>query len=243
VGFILVIGLLVVPAATATLLTLRLNRMILLSVAIAALSAVLGHVWAKTLPGMIFGRLGLVSVEDAGTSGMMGAAAGAIFVLAFLFAPQQGVVGKLLSRLKLSLQIVGDDVLGELYRREELGLSSAIALNVQASSPVAALRHWLAVGRLARRGLVDSSGAALTLTQAGRNLARDLVRSHRLWESYMQKHFDVPDDHLHQTAHVVEHYIDNELQSRLAEELDSPGKDPHGKAIPKASEKELGGRN
>lgn len=236
VGFILVIGLLIVPAATALLLTLRLDRMILLSVLLAAASALLGHVMAKTLPAMIFGRLGFTNVLDAGTSGMMAAAAGGIFVLAFLFAPQQGVAWKALARLRLALQIVGDDVLGELYRREELGLSSAIAINVDARSPATALRHWLAVQRLARKGLVEASGAALTLTASGRHRAQDLVRSHRLWESYMQKHFDVPDDHLHQTAHVVEHYIDRELQTRLADELNSPGKDPHGKSIPEARE-------
>ncbi len=57
VGSILVIAMLIVPAATAKLLSDRLSIMVLISLGVAALSGVLGHVMALTLPSIVFRRL------------------------------------------------------------------------------------------------------------------------------------------------------------------------------------------
>ncbi|HMO51942.1 MAG TPA: metal ABC transporter permease, partial [Kiritimatiellia bacterium] len=80
VGSIMVIAMLIVPAATAYLLTDRLGVMLGLSIAAGIGSAVIGHVGAITVPGW-FG------FEDTSTSGMMALAAGLLFLLAWLFAP------------------------------------------------------------------------------------------------------------------------------------------------------------
>ena len=71
-----------------------------------------------------------------------------------------------------------------------------------------------------------------TFTEQGREQAKGLVRSHRLWESYMARHFLLPDDHLHPTAEAVEHYIDSSMRGDLVKELDQPEEDPHGRQIP-----------
>jgi manganese/zinc/iron transport system permease protein len=80
VGAILVVGMLIVPAATAYLLTERLSVMILYSVLIGITSSVVGYMVAFYL--------------DASIAGCMVAVAGVIFVLAFLFSPSHGVVWK-----------------------------------------------------------------------------------------------------------------------------------------------------
>lgn len=80
VGAILVVGLLVVPPATAYLLTDRLHVMILLSAFIGVLSTVLGYYVAYWL--------------DASIAGCMVAVAGVLFVLAFLFSPKHGLMGR-----------------------------------------------------------------------------------------------------------------------------------------------------
>jgi Mn-dependent DtxR family transcriptional regulator len=72
----------------------------------------------------------------------------------------------------------------------------------------------------------------LQLTDAGRGAARNLVRAHRLWESYLDTHFDLPRDHLHDPAERMEHFLDPQLQEELAAELADRTVDPHGKAIP-----------
>ncbi len=93
VGSIIVIAMLVVPPATALLLTRRLLPMLLVAVGAAALAAVLGHVAALVVPP----RLGFASTT---TSGMIAFVSGVIFLLAWLFAPAEGVLWR---RLRLSL--------------------------------------------------------------------------------------------------------------------------------------------
>ncbi len=235
VGSILVVGLLIVPAATAFLLTRRLRTMIVLSLVVAALSAVLGHVMAKTLPAIIFPRLGFTEVRDARTSGMVAVAAGLLFVSAWLFSPKHGLIGSLISRLRLALRIAADDLLGLLYRLEERKLTepmkAAPALVAQRMG-LGPLLTRLTVWDVRRRGLVTVADGMYRLTAAGRDVARSLVRAHRLWETYLQKHFDLPADHLHAAAHRAEHFIDPDVREELAAELDAPGQDPHGTKIP-----------
>jgi len=78
VGAILVVGLLIIPASTAYLLTDRLSVMILISVAVGVASTFLGY--------------GVSVLLDASIAGCMVCAAGLLFVLAFLFSPSHGLV-------------------------------------------------------------------------------------------------------------------------------------------------------
>jgi manganese/zinc/iron transport system permease protein len=226
VGSILVIAMLIVPAATAYLLTDRLPRLIGLSLLIAALSAGLGHVGALTLPRL----LRLPDVQDASTAGMMAAAAGLLFVLAMLCGPRHGLLSRLWYRWRLRLRIAREDVLGRLYRLEE---SRAAAPGAAAQLPMftRGSARW-AIRSLCRQGLLTRVGAELQLTDFGRETARQLVRSHRLWESYLAKHFVLGEGYFHESAEQMEHFLDPELQAELAHDLDRPGVDPHGRAIP-----------
>jgi len=78
VGSIIVIAMLIVPAATAQLLTRRLLPMLLVASGVAVLSSVLGHLGALTVPRM-FG------FDGTTTSGMMAFAAGLLFTGAWLW--------------------------------------------------------------------------------------------------------------------------------------------------------------
>jgi manganese/zinc/iron transport system permease protein len=91
VGSIIVIAMLIVPAATAHLLTDRLWLMVVLSVLIAIASAVLGHLSALVVPRW-FG------FADTSTSGMMAVMAGLIFSTVMLFAPKYGVLPRLVRK-------------------------------------------------------------------------------------------------------------------------------------------------
>lgn len=222
VGSILVIALLVVPAVTALQLSWRLRHVVVLTLLIAAISAGAGHVLAKVAPPLICGPLGWPAVQDASTSGMVCVAAGLGFVAALLLGPR-GVVWNVWCRAVLAMRIADEDLLGQLYRAEESTATGDAAAGVS----------WLILLRLRWQELVkrDTAGRIL-LTEFGLTRARDIVRRHRLWEAYMQKHFALPDDHLHDTAHRVEHYIDPALLEALDAELETPATDPHGKRIP-----------
>lgn len=80
VGAILVVGMLIVPASTAYLLTDRLSVMMLYSVLIGAVSSAGGYYAAKWL--------------DASIAGAMISVAGLLFVLAFVFSPLHGLVAR-----------------------------------------------------------------------------------------------------------------------------------------------------
>lgn len=228
VGSILVIALLVVPAVTAMQLSTRLRYVLIATLVIAAASAVLGHLMALTLPPMIGSRLGWAQVRDANSAGMICVAAGFLFQLAAVLGPR-GYLREWLGRLKLAWQIAEEDLLGQLYRTEEVAASDAPAVARPLST------GWvgrLLLKRLTWSGLATTKAGKYQLTPAGQSHARDVVRRHRLWETYMLKHFALPEDHLHESAHRVEHYLDPSLEQALKTELDTPATDPHGKQIP-----------
>jgi len=238
VGSILVIAMLIVPAATAHILTDRLPVLIVLALLIAMLTALLGHALAITLPAAVFSRLGYVNVVDASTAGMMAATAGLIFVLAMVFGPRHGLVSQLAHRLTLRVKIAGEDVLGYLYRIEETSPDRPLPTpleRLQSALGLGPIVLRLAAWRMMRQRRLCAEGSGYSLTESGRVDAQRLIRAHRLWESYMSRHFEIPVDHLHATAHWVEHYIDEDLRAQLSEELDEPQEDPHGKLIPKDS--------
>ena len=85
VGSIIVIAMLIVPPATALLLTHDLFKMLIIAAAAAVLAAVTGHLGAIVVPGW-FG------FESTTTSGMIALASGLIFLLAWLFSPDQGII-------------------------------------------------------------------------------------------------------------------------------------------------------
>jgi len=236
VGNILVVAMLIVPPATAHLLTDRLWLMLVLAGVIAAASATIGHALAILLPPLLMAPfadqplLKGVKVEnlDASTSGMMAVTAGGLFVLALVLGPRHGLLVRLVHRLRLSVRIAAEDLLGVLYRQGE----STPPQGLQHPSGHGSRFHRFAAWQLRLRGLITGPSSRPVLTEAGRDAAKQLVRAHRLWESYMDRYFDVPADHLHEAAHRVEHFLDPELRDQLADELDGPETDPHGRDIP-----------
>jgi ABC-type Mn2+/Zn2+ transport system permease subunit len=218
VGSILVVAMLVVPAATAALLTERLWSMILWAVLIGAVSAVFGYLGAASL--------------NTNVAGMTAVVAGIQFGGAVILAPRTGLVSKWLRQWSLAVRIAAEDVIGRLFRSEEIHGAGAHAGLAWGTTVRERLIAWLARWRLARRGFVTGSGNQLTLTSAGRAAASRIVRAHRLWESFLATHFDLPADHLHEPAERMEHFLDEELQTEIDAELAGRTVDPHGKQIP-----------
>lgn len=84
VGSILVIAMLVVPAAAASLLTRKLHWLLALAMFFAAASALLGHIGAITLPSLAGRLLGQPNLGATSSAAMMAVAAGVIFLLCWL---------------------------------------------------------------------------------------------------------------------------------------------------------------
>ena len=58
----------------------------------------------------------------------------------------------------------------------------------------------------------------LVLTPQGRVSAEVIVRSHRLWETWLGRHIDLPVDHLHPPAEWIEHHLEK-VRKRIEIEL------------------------
>lgn len=159
VGAILVVALLIVPPATAYLLTDRLWLMLLLAVGFGVLAAVSGWFVATRL-------------LDSSVAASMATMAGAWFGLVWLVAPRHGLLATLLRRRRLQRQFAADLFLVHLQ-------------SVANPSEVAALcrdrLHWSPrygerlLRRLLVRGLVDRQGDRLRLTPAGEAALRELT--------------------------------------------------------------------
>ncbi len=72
----------------------------------------------------------------------------------------------------------------------------------------------------------------VSLTPAGEQVALEVIRHHRLLESFLAEALGMPWDQVHDEAEVLEHYISEELEQRMAASLGDPSHDPHGDPIP-----------
>ncbi len=89
------------------------------------------------------------------------------------------------------------------------------------------------VKRLGELGLVAHVRyRGVSLTDAGRRVALEVIRHHRLLELYLVKSLGVPWDRVHQEAEVLEHVLSEELEELIAAKLGDPTHDPHGDPIP-----------
>lgn len=87
--------------------------------------------------------------------------------------------------------------------------------------------------RMNEMGLVEHElYRGVTLTAAGEKVALEVVRHHRLIEAYLNEALGMPWDRVHDEAEVLEHYISEELEERIAAALGDPEVDPHGDPIP-----------
>lgn len=217
VGSILVVAMMVVPSATAYLLTDRLKWMVLISVVVGILSAVLGRVTANHY--------------ETSAAGMMAVAAGALFALAVLFAPRYGYLAKRIFRLRTEYRIVREDILALLYRFNERRPNEPIPLstihNAEGERPM--LRLTLYLMRFTED--VQLVGESLRLTEKGTAEGANLIRKHRLWELWLAKHTNLAPDHLHNPAHRTEHFIGDDVATDIAADVGPLESDPHGKPI------------
>ncbi|MEM9110140.1 MAG: metal ABC transporter permease [Planctomycetota bacterium] len=214
VGSILVIAMLIAPAAVARLLTDRLVSQIGVSMIAAVLCAVLGYTGATIVPGWF-------DADSVNAAGSMTVIAGLLVFLAAVLSPRHGIVSRKWRQRLLARSAAIDDLLATLYRLQEAGrrvvAPSDIALPIPGKQQQAT--------RLAvKRGLVAETGRGLALTDLGLDSATRLVRKHRLWEDYLVRDVGLEPDHVHETAEQLEHLKvspDHDVQV-----------DPHGSRIP-----------
>lgn len=74
----------------------------------------------------------------------------------------------------------------------------------------------------------------ISLTEKGRMSATQVIRKHRLWETFLYEKLDFTWDEVHEVAEQLEHIQSVKLIDKLEKFLNNPQFDPHGDAIPNA---------
>jgi DtxR family Mn-dependent transcriptional regulator len=70
------------------------------------------------------------------------------------------------------------------------------------------------------------------LSAAGKRRALEVVRHHRLIETFLYEVLDYPLEEVHEEAERLEHFISERFEERIAAKLGHPKIDPHGHSIP-----------
>ncbi|HHO58500.1 metal-dependent transcriptional regulator [Oceanithermus desulfurans] len=126
----------------------------------------------------------------------------------------------------------------EDYLKQVLLLSGEGPVTTQALAQRMGVRPASVTGmlkKLASLGLVDYAPyRGVTLTEAGRAVALEVLRHHRLIETYLAEALGYDWDEVHEEAERLEHHISEAFEARIAEWLGHPERDPHGDPIPTA---------
>ena len=211
VGVILVVGLLITPAASAYLLSDRLDKMM----------------WLAALFGVtsVVGGLYLCVWREAAGGGASMLFCTLQFLVVLVVAPKYGLLARWMRMRNLIPQQQIEDILTTVLRYEKPTPMSVI---VQYAEQEKGLKK--AVQSMVSDGLLIETKGEFSLTEEGDTEARKVLKAHRLWEAYLES-IGTPHEKLHPTAHHLEHISDTKTVDYLDEKLGKPERDPHGQAI------------
>jgi ABC-type Mn2+/Zn2+ transport system permease subunit/Mn-dependent DtxR family transcriptional regulator len=217
VGVILVVAMLITPASTALLLTDRLPRVLVAASIIGFLSS---------LSGLILSILYEMPPGPA-----IAVTATAIYLIVALLSPRNGFFAKLIQRQHQQQKVVREDILKETFKMSFGAKSDIKTLSQKLSIPPGRLRR-LMKSMVNQKLIKADADNSFILTEAGRIQANNLIRAHRLWESYLVKEMGMNVNHIHPEAERYEHILTSEQVDEVDKRLGYPALDPHGAPIP-----------
>lgn len=216
VGVILVVAMLITPASTAYLLTHDMKKMILIAAGVGLFS---------TTAGLL-----LAIVFDTTPGPAMTVMATLFYLVAVLFAPRRGLVSRYFKRRERQIRILREDVLKQSVRLHERQKLSPENLSERLGMAYKNLRS--PVRFLKQNGFLVKDIEGISLTEKGIEKGYDLIRAHRLWESYLVQELGLDVDQIHEDAEKYEHILPESLIEEVAKKLGYPDLDPHGSPIP-----------
>lgn len=214
VGLILIVALVIIPAATARFWTESLSCMVMLAALFGAASGYIGTAISALAPSLPAG-------------GVIVLVAGAFFLASLLLAPRRGVLAGFARHIRLRLSIEVQHLLRGAFEACEHDPSEATCIG---TLPIT--RAWPAPWRmliltlLRLRGLVEKCKGGLRLTAEGERAAWRVTRNHRLWEEFLVSNAHLAPSHVHRSADLVEHVLAPDLVARLEAELQRSGRLP-----------------
>ncbi|NQU39975.1 MAG: metal ABC transporter permease [Lentisphaerae bacterium] len=212
VGVIMIVGLLITPAALAYLLTDRLPHMMIWAAVMGVLSVVLGLYFSEW-----------VNASGGGSIMFVGFL---LFIVGLILAPRYGLLAAWLRRRRIVPQADIEDVLKLAY--EGCCQLSDMAMGV--------VRATKAARQMVGEELLDPTSlrqGSILLTDKGRQEAAHIMRSHQLWEGHLIQ-AGMTAQAAHEAAEALEHLHHREVLVDFAAELEHPVLDVDGRPIPPA---------
>lgn len=203
VGLILVIALLIIPAASARFWTNSLKRMTTIAAILGASGSALGAALSALIPRLPAGAVIVVTYS-------------ALFLLSLTFGSRNGLLIRHLRRHRLNSKIAEQHLLRAFHETLEKSGQESTTLD-----QLRAARWWNPneledqLRRSLRKKLVERLGESYRLTHSGHETARRIVRNHRLWEIYLITHADIAPSHVDRDADRVEHILSESLIAEL----------------------------
>ncbi|MCS6771176.1 MAG: metal ABC transporter permease [Kiritimatiellae bacterium] len=210
VGLILVVALLVIPAAAARCWSDSLAPMVWISAGFGAVSGAAGALWSAVAP-------------DWPTGAVVVLAAAAIFFASLVCGASRGLLVRALQQMRFERRIWQEHALRTLWEAEEHA-GGAVRMAVSDFREIrggSSRRIRSVLERLGREGAVERIGDRWGLTPAGRRSAERVVRLHRLWEYFLVRHASVAPDHADRTADELEHLLSPDMASELEHALEN----------------------
>lgn len=207
VGLILMVALLIIPAAAARFWSEKLWKMILIASLLGTVSGMFGAAASALFPNLPSGAMIVLTCA-------------ALFLFSLLFGRARGVLVRSLRRTRVNRSIAIQHLLRAMYELLESSPGSAASPAVMLAD-LMPKRSWSA-GRLHKTlvqaqlsELVVKIGDELRLTKKGRVEAQRLTREHRLWELYLITHADVAPSRVDREADRIEHVLEPEMVAEL----------------------------
>lgn len=212
VGLILMIALLVIPAAAARFWTDGLAKMTIIAAVCGGASGLLGSALSALF-------------KDLPSGAMIVLVSAVLFFISMIIGTARGVLVRALRRRSLNQAIDREHLLRGLFELLESHSASHGVSDKAASvsySELEDLRTWTPrrlrsqLSRSKAQNLVQTTpDGRLMLSSEGRTEARRLVHNHRLWELYLMTHAEVAAARVDREADAIEHVLEPELIAKL----------------------------
>ncbi len=218
VGLVLVIAILIIPAAAARFWTENLWKMTLISGLIGACSGFIGATMSA-----VFYRLP--------SGAMIVLVCAAVFTISLTLGTKRGLLVRWHRRKHFNQAIDRQHLLRGMYELAEHGLDRELTTGAPQCPPISfeellKKRSWSgkrlhqAISQAKHDRLMIESDEKYRLTPRGMSEAIRLTRQHRLWELYLITHAEIAASRVDREADAIEHVLEPEVIIELEALLD-----------------------
>lgn len=219
VGLLLVVAMLITPAAAARFWTDRLGRTTLVASLLGGSGAFCGVLISASYPRLAAGPVIVLT-------GVL------FFLISMFFGVRRGVAVRIVTHQRLKLVVARQHILRALFEYLEprcdssAPLTSQLVKHIVTADDLQPMRSWARkrlgyLLRLAERDdyVTTVRDGGYRLTKAGAELAHRAVRNHRLWELYLIEYADIAPSHVDRDADDIEHLLGADVVASLEQLL------------------------